>query len=317
MTALTVQCNPAITFALCAFSTTDGGKGIVENKPLETELDWVAGSCASAKRILESNLPLNFIPDVKSLLIKMHDKERGVDEIIDLILQAGFAIKNANPKVFIIESNESKYNGKEISTWEFLDLVSDTACSIDDLGLNADHIIENINPEGRSEGQRELLGNRELLQAAIDSFLKLENAGELLDFIVDLKEIKSKASITPGLFKIHEAIEILIQAVEDYFPVKDKEEAKAFWYSDWGFCCVNFAIMPDEYIVNFASKLVTQIYQFSTVIPNLEKARTMIPDFVSDLREEFQSKGQNVGKVIDDVEKLYQNWFCKKRRKVK
>lgn len=169
-------------------------------------------------------------------LLKGIESEKGLDRLISLIETADAALKGVEPKTFKSVHGDSKYNELEISTYEYLDLITSIQSYKDgetpDWSLRQELPIENIDSstfglmpafkdKELSESQKKMVNDRELFIAARDGFNKLdpELRSELYDFVRTVKYSKANAlEINKGmhsLAKVDECLEEIMDTVAD------------------------------------------------------------------------------------------------------
>lgn len=64
----------------------------------------------------------SILPELKNQLSAL--EQNGLDELIELINEANNTLKETEPKKLVLSSTQSQYDGKEISLYNFLDLIT-------------------------------------------------------------------------------------------------------------------------------------------------------------------------------------------------
>ncbi len=196
---LSIKMIPARLYTL---SLSTNWQDVVEPKPniYPTRPDTLS------RRILDKFIgteqQVGFINDVETNVKRL--KTSGIDELINLILEAESALDNIDIKEFTTISDDPKFNDININTKDFLNLI--VAAELTDITeLNYSSGFDLIFDIGRNQDdiaqkqitvrQEELLKDPNFFQAAITGFLSLdENVQfELYEFVKLLKYIKENA----------------------------------------------------------------------------------------------------------------------------
>lgn len=229
---LTVKLDPIKQFILSVYPEFR-----IEGRPTEINnqnLELITEGQGTEKRVFNELQEIQrpeFVQRANEEFKRL-DSNSDLSQLIALTTEAETALLNTIPTEFKTISEDPVYNGREIPTKEFLDLLMDSPISNDyelrrmSMGRELIGYIKNSELWGeknRTPSQQELLSSSKLMQSTISGFLKLPNASELIEFQRTI--LRAKVLIT---FK--QSTNHIEDVIESTFPdsLKDtKYQAKA------------------------------------------------------------------------------------------